>query len=104
MKFNSLDECLNSNSTHLYSSMRTNLSIPPKKKIRTEEKLIPMVFALLKKSLGADKRMTINALLDSGASHSIIDKKCVSKLRLKNCTQLRGILQQDNSTPNQNVA
>jgi hypothetical protein len=54
--------------------------------MKTGEKLIPMIFALLKKSLGADKRMTITALLDSGASHSIIDKKCVKNLRLKNCS------------------
>ena len=60
--------------------MRTNLLIPPKKKMKTGERLIPMVFALLTKSLGADKRMTVNALLDSGASHSIIDKKCINKL------------------------
>ena len=67
----------------MYSTFRTNAVGHSCKKPRTGDKYSPIVYALLQSSMGKEKRTTVKVLLDSGASHTIVNKRCVRKLRRK---------------------
>jgi gag-polyprotein putative aspartyl protease len=51
----------------------------------------PLAFVCFNTSLGKPKPVTIKALLDSGASESLINKKYVSKLRVKNSSKTANV-------------
>jgi Aspartyl protease len=85
--FDSLDECLEAYSLAEYIRGQSN----PNKKQRVndyvDKDMRPLAFVRFNTSLGKPKPVTIKALLDSGASESIINKRYVSKLRVRNSTK-----------------
>ena len=54
-----------------------------RKRRKTEEHFVPIVFADLNIRLGTKKIKTIRVLLDSGASATIVQYELVKKLRIK---------------------
>ena len=83
LEFNSLDECLDAHSLAEYihsqgnSAKRQKVGLDPKRDLR------PMAFVHLNTRLGKAKPITIRALLDSGASESLVLEKHTDKLRVK---------------------
>ena len=71
----------------MYSTFRTSAVGHSRKKPRTSDRYSPIVYALLQSSMGKDKRTTVKVLLDSGASHTIVSKHCVRKLRRKKVSE-----------------
>ena len=65
----------------MYSTFCTNAASHSRKKPRTGNKYSPIVYALLQSSMGKEKGTTVKVLLNSGASHTIVNKHCVRKLR-----------------------
>jgi hypothetical protein len=81
--FDSLDECLEAYSLAEYIRSQNN----PNKRQRVDDyvdkDMHPLAFVRFNTSLGKPKPVTIKVLLDSGPSESLINKKHVSKLRVK---------------------
>jgi hypothetical protein len=101
--FDSLDECLEAYLLAEYIRSPTN----PNKRQRVhdyvDKDMCPLAFVHFNTSLGKPKPVTIKALLDSaGASESLINKKYVSKLHVKNsnktASKLSGVHQEVIST------
>ena len=81
-EFNSLDECLDAFALGQYIRSQHNRN----KRQRVsylDEDLRPMAFVRLNTSLGKPTPVTIRALLDSGASESLVTSQYVKKLRVK---------------------
>jgi Aspartyl protease len=81
--FDSLDECLEAYLLAKYIRSRNN---PNKRQLvddYIDKDMRPLAFVRFNTSLGKPKPVTIKALLDSGASESLINKRYVSKLRIK---------------------
>ena len=85
-KFDNLDECIDK-SYEAYSLgdfIRSQSN--PNKRRRTnfvDEDLRPVAFVRLNTSLGKPELVTIKALMDSGASESLITEKYLKKLRMR---------------------
>ena len=86
--FNSLDQCLNEQLST--TSLRNSILGRQNKRRRTEDRLVPMVYVVLqshRKDRKDQKRtIAIKALLDSGASGSIVSKDAVKKLKINKRT------------------
>ena len=67
----------------MYSTFCTNAAGHSRKKASTGDKYLPIMYALLQSSMAKEKPTTVKVLLDSGASHTIVNKHCVRKLRRK---------------------
>ena len=70
----------------------TSLSAPtPKKRgqLKPENDLAPVLRGLMNISLGKPLGRAIRILVDSGASHTVIDEKLCRKLRVKKCPHTR---------------
>ena len=81
-EYNSLDECLDAHSLAQYIHSQHNRN--KRQRISyTDEDLRPMAFVRLNTSLGKPSPTTVRALLDSGASESLVTAKHVKKLRVK---------------------
>ena len=79
-EFNSLDECLDAftlGAQYIRSQHNTNKR---QRVSYTDEDLRPMAFVRLNTSLGKPTPVTIRALLDSGASESLVTEKYLKKL------------------------
>ena len=76
--FQDLDECLNAS---LYS-IRATLAGHSTKRLKADH-LKPIVFVLLRTSLGQPKPKMIRALLDTGATKTIVSEHLVTKLRVQ---------------------
>ena len=81
-EFNSLDECLEACALGQYIQSQHN-RFKRQRVDYLDEDLRPMAFVRLNTSLGRPTPVTIRALLDSGASESLVTAKCVKKLRVK---------------------
>ena len=78
-KFDSLDECLDAFTLAQY--IRSQHNTNKRQQVSyTNKDLRPMAFVRLNTSLGKPTPVTIRALLDSGASESLVTEKCVKKL------------------------
>ena len=78
-EYKSLDECLDAYSLAQY--IRSQSNIHKRQRVSYKDKdLQPMVFIRLNTSLGKPTPVTIRALLDSGASESLVTAKHVKKL------------------------
>ena len=85
-EFDSLDECLNEGLEAYSLGEYIRSQANPNKRQRVtyvDEDLRPMAFARLNVSLGKPELTVIRALLDSGASESLVAEKHVRKLRVK---------------------
>ena len=81
-EFNSLDECLDAFTLAQY--IRSQHNANKRQRVSyTDEDLRPMAFVRLNTSLGKPTPVTIRALLDSGASESLVTEKYVKKLRVR---------------------
>ena len=80
-EYNSLDECLDAYSLAEYIRSQGNTK---RQRVGNMDKdLRPLAFVRFNTRLGKAKPVTIRALLDSGASESLVTTKCVEKLRVK---------------------
>jgi hypothetical protein len=83
--FDSLDECLEAYSLAEYIRSQNNSNKRQRVDDYVDKDMRPLAFVRFNTSLGKPKPVTIKALLDSGASESLINKKYVPKfLRVKN--------------------
>ena len=81
-EYNSLDVCLDqSYQTEVHSLASLIQSRQPKR--QKSEDLRPMAFVRFNTSLGKPKPVTLRALLDSGASETIVNQQFAKKLRIK---------------------
>ena len=81
-EFDSLDECLDAFTLAQYIRSQHNKN-KRQRVSYTDEDLRPMAFVRLNTSLGKPTPVTIRALLDSGASESLVTAEYVKKLRVK---------------------
>ena len=81
-EFQSLDECLDAYSLAQYIRSQQNKN-KRQRVSYTDEDLRPMAFVRLNTSLGKPSPVTIRALLDSGASESLVTTMYVKKLCVK---------------------
>ncbi len=80
-EFDSLDECLDAHS--LAEHIRSQDNKNKRQRVGYVEKdMRPLAFVRVNTKLGKPEPVTIRALLDSGASESLIDKKFVKNLRI----------------------
>ena len=79
-EYKSLDECLDAHSLAQYIRSQNNKR---QRVSYTNEDLRPVAFVRLNTSLGKPTPVTIRALLDSGASESLVTEKYVTKLRVR---------------------
>jgi Aspartyl protease len=82
-EFDSLDECLEAYSLAEYIQSQHNKNKLLQVDDYVDQDMRPLAFVCFNTSLGKPKLVTIKALLDSGASESLISKKYVLKLRVK---------------------
>lgn len=83
-EFNTFDECLNSAIEKDLMNESNDNSIRDHSHVRKKPKLVekrPVVFVRFNTKRGKPKPVTLRALLDSGASSSLVVKKHVSKLK-----------------------
>jgi gag-polyprotein putative aspartyl protease len=81
--FDSLDECLEAYSLAEYIRSQHNKNKRQQVDNYVDQDMRPLAFVRFNTSLGKPKPVTIKALLDSGASESLISKKYLSKLHVK---------------------
>jgi cytochrome c len=77
--FDSLDKCLEAYSLAEYIRSQNNPNKRQQVDDYVDKDMRPLAFVRFNTSLGKPKPVTIKALLDSGASESLINKKYVSK-------------------------
>ena len=78
-EFDSLDECLDAFTLAQYIRSQHNANKRQRVSYANKD-LRPMAFVRLNTSLGKPTPVTIRALLDSGASESLVTEKYVKKL------------------------
>ena len=79
-----MDSCLD----YSMFTLRSELLQPNQKKRKTEHSC-PMIFGVMRTSLGKPKTAEVRILCDSGASKSIIKSDLVKKLRVKRDSHTR---------------
>ena len=90
-EFESLDECLEAYSLAAYIHGWNNKNKRQRVNDYVEDKdMRPLAFVCFNTRLGKPKPVTIRALLDSGASESLINKKYVTNLRVQKSSKSEG--------------
>ena len=77
-KLKSLDECLNTSMTSLWTYLKSH---PNKRQKIKPATLIPLIFVELKVKQENETYATLRTLLDSGASTTLINAKAVQHLK-----------------------